>query len=153
MSAIRQMLSMVLEQQAQELELQPRQYGVLVSPRVDRELLGDASFIIAARADCDAEELRLRLPSHLKVGSVERIRELVSLHLPGLRMRPLPVAPRQIPFTLPRPISFSMSMTGNRAGSISQEDSLSMCQVNFPGSNCSSGQSEIEQGGGYAKRS
>lgn len=98
MSAIRQMLSMVLEQQAQELELQPRQYGVLVSPRVDRELLGDASFIIAARADCDAEELRLRLPSHLKVGSVERIRELVSLHLPGLRMRPLPVAPRQIPF-------------------------------------------------------
>ncbi|ALD99909.1 type VI secretion system baseplate subunit TssK [Pseudomonas syringae] len=98
MSAIRQMLSMVLEQQAQELELQPRQYGVLVSPRVDRELLGDASFIIAARADCDAEELRLRLPSHLKVGSVERIRELVSLHLPGLRIRPLPVAPRQIPF-------------------------------------------------------
>ncbi len=33
MFEIRQMLSMVLEQQAQELELQPRQYGVLVSPR------------------------------------------------------------------------------------------------------------------------
>ncbi|BCS44851.1 MULTISPECIES: type VI secretion system baseplate subunit TssK [Pseudomonas] len=98
MFAIRQMLSMVLEQHAQELELQPRQYGVLVSPRVDRELLGDASFVIAARADCDTEELRGRLPSHLKVGSVESIRELVSLHLPGMRLRPLPVAPRQIPF-------------------------------------------------------
>ncbi|MCF5466574.1 type VI secretion system baseplate subunit TssK [Pseudomonas syringae] len=98
MLALRQMLSMVLEQHAQELELQPRQYGVLVSPRVDRELLGAASFVLAARAHCDAEELRLRLPSHLKVGSVESIRELVGLHLPGIRLRPLPVAPRQIPF-------------------------------------------------------
>ncbi|KAA8698065.1 Type VI secretion system protein ImpJ/VasE [Pseudomonas caricapapayae] len=98
MLAIRQMLSMVIEQHAQELELQPRQYGVLVSPRVDRELLCDASFVIAARADCDAEELRLRLPSHLKVGSVESIRELVGLHLPGMRLRPLAAAPRQIPF-------------------------------------------------------
>ncbi|MCF5227747.1 type VI secretion system baseplate subunit TssK, partial [Pseudomonas syringae] len=42
--------------------------------------------------------LRVRLPSHLKVGSVESIRELVALHLPGIRLRPLPVAPRQIPF-------------------------------------------------------
>ncbi|KGS14013.1 hypothetical protein ALP73_200103 [Pseudomonas coronafaciens pv. garcae] len=98
MLAIRQMLSMVLEQHAQELELQPRQYGVLVSPRVDSELLGAASFVLAARAHCDAEELRLRLPSHLKIGSVESIRELVGLHLPGIRLRPLPVAPRQIPF-------------------------------------------------------
>lgn len=98
MLAIRQLLSMVVEQHALELELQPRQYGVLVSPRIDGELLGTASFVLAARAQCDAEELRVRLPSHLKVGSVESIRELVALHLPGIRLRPLPVAPRQIPF-------------------------------------------------------
>ncbi|CAM3133860.1 type VI secretion system-associated protein [Pseudomonas floridensis] len=98
MHAIRQALSMVLEQHAIELELQTRQYGVLVSPRVDRQLLGSASFVLAARAQCDAEELRNQLPSHLKVGSVESIRELVSLHLPGIRLRPLAVAPRQIPF-------------------------------------------------------
>jgi type VI secretion system protein ImpJ len=29
---------------------------------------------------------------------VERIRQLVNLHLPGIRIRPLPVAPRQIAF-------------------------------------------------------
>lgn len=29
---------------------------------------------------------------------MESIRELVALHLPGIRLRPLPVAPRQIPF-------------------------------------------------------
>lgn len=98
MSAIRQALSMVLEQHAMELELQQRQYGVLVSPRVDRQLLGSASFVLAAQAHCEAEDLRHRLPAHLKAGSVESIRELVSLHLPGIRLRPLPVAPRQIPF-------------------------------------------------------
>ncbi|RMQ43323.1 Type VI secretion protein, family [Pseudomonas cichorii] len=98
MAEIRQVLSMVLEQHATELELQARQYGVLVSPRVDQQLLGSASFVLAASAHCDSEELRHRLPSHLKVGSVESIRELVNLHLPGIRLRPLPVAPRQIPF-------------------------------------------------------
>ncbi|MCY1465776.1 type VI secretion protein [compost metagenome] len=29
---------------------------------------------------------------------MERIRQLVNLHLPGFKVRPLPVAPRQIPF-------------------------------------------------------
>ncbi|MNF09980.1 hypothetical protein D3C80_2107870 [compost metagenome] len=29
---------------------------------------------------------------------MERIRQLVNLHLPGIKVKPLPVAPRQIPF-------------------------------------------------------
>jgi type VI secretion system protein ImpJ len=98
MDAIRQMLSMVLEQHAIELPLQQRQYGIRVAPLHDHELLGTASFVLAAHAQCDSEELRRRLPAHLKVGPVERIRQLVNLHLPGLRLKPLPVAPRQIPF-------------------------------------------------------
>jgi type VI secretion system protein ImpJ len=34
----------------------------------------------------------------IKIGSVERIKELVNLQLPGIQIRPLPVAPRQIPY-------------------------------------------------------
>ena len=98
MEALRQSLSMVLEQHAVELALQQRQYGIQVSPLHDHKLLGNASFILAASAQCDSEELRQRLPAHLKVGPVERIRQLVNLHLPGIRVKPLPVAPRQIPF-------------------------------------------------------
>jgi len=30
--------------------------------------------VLAASANCDSEELRHRLPAHLKVGPVERIR-------------------------------------------------------------------------------
>ena len=98
MEAVRSVLSMVLEQHAVELVLQPRQYGVLVCPVGDLKLLGSATFVLAASAHCDGDELRHRLPTHMKIGPVERIRELVNLHLAGIRIRPLPVAPRQIPF-------------------------------------------------------
>lgn len=98
MDAIRQMLSMVLEQHAIELAMQARQYGITVSPLHDHTLLSSASFVIAASANCESEDLRRRLPAHLKIGPVENIRQLVNLHLPGIRVRPLPVAPRQIAF-------------------------------------------------------
>lgn len=97
MEHVRAVLSVVLEQHAIELALQPRQYGVLVCPVSELKLLGTATFILAATAQCEAQELRQRLPAHLKVGPVERIRELVNLHLPGIKVKPLPVAPRQIP--------------------------------------------------------
>lgn len=98
MEGLRKVLSQVLEQHAIELKLEQRQYGVLVCPISDPTLLGGATFILAARAQCDSEELRHRLPAHLKIGSVERIRELVNLQLAGIKVKPLPVAPRQIPF-------------------------------------------------------
>jgi len=47
------------------------------------------------------------LPAHLKVAPVERIRQLVNLHLPGIKLTPLPVAPRQIAFHSKKPGSFS----------------------------------------------
>lgn len=98
MGEIRQALSMVLEQHAIELVLEERSYGVQVSPLTDHQLLGKATFVLAAKASCDIEELRRLLPSQLKVGPVEHIRQLVNLNLPGVKIRPLPVAPRQIPF-------------------------------------------------------
>ncbi|TVP91893.1 MAG: type VI secretion system baseplate subunit TssK [Pseudomonadaceae bacterium] len=98
MEDLRQVLSMVLEQHAIELALQQRQYGIQVSPLQDHQLLGTASFVLAASAQCESEEIRQRLPAHLKVGPVERIRQLVNLHLPGIKIKPMPVAPRQIPF-------------------------------------------------------
>lgn len=71
---------------AVELLLQARQYGILVLPLHDHKLLGSASFVLAALAPiASRRELRQRLPAHLKVGAVEHIRQLVNLHLPGIR--------------------------------------------------------------------
>ncbi|HCT03887.1 type VI secretion system baseplate subunit TssK [Pseudomonas sp. BIGb0164] len=98
MGGLRAALSIVLEQHAIELALQQRQYGVMVCPISDITLLGTATFILVAAAPCDGDVLRYRLPAHLKIGPVERIRELVNLQLAGIKVRPLPVAPRQMPF-------------------------------------------------------
>jgi type VI secretion system protein ImpJ len=61
-------------------------------------LYTSAVFVLAARAEVPAEELRRRFPSQLKVGPVEKITDLVRLALPGVPVVALPVAPRQIPF-------------------------------------------------------
>jgi type VI secretion system protein ImpJ len=44
------------------------------------------------------EQLRSRFLAQSKLGPVERIRDLVNLQLPGIALRSLPVAPRQLPF-------------------------------------------------------
>ena len=57
-----------------------------------------ASFVIAVNAQVSAEQLRQRFPAQSKLGPVDRIRDLVNLQLPGIGLRALPVAPRQLPF-------------------------------------------------------
>ncbi|MDR2386089.1 MAG: type VI secretion system baseplate subunit TssK [Deltaproteobacteria bacterium] len=98
MEQARYLLSMVLEQHSVELPLQKRKYDILVATIHDRSLLTTATFVVSAQADLAQETLRSSLPKQLKIGPVERIRQLINLHLPGINLRPLPVAPRQIPF-------------------------------------------------------
>ncbi len=95
---LRQSLSMVMEQTAIPIELQDRKFGVRVAVIADKELLRNAMFVLAVSAQIPGEALRARFPTQTKIGPVERIRDLVNLQLPGVTMRPLPVAPRQIPY-------------------------------------------------------
>jgi type VI secretion system protein ImpJ len=89
---------MVLEQTAISIPLQDRQYGVRVAIIPDKGLLMTARFVLAVNAQLPMEALRARFPAQVKIGSVERIRDLVNLALPGIPLNSLPVAPRQIPF-------------------------------------------------------
>lgn len=98
MDDLRQSLSMVMEQTAIPIELQDRKYGVRVAVIADKELQRNAMFVLAVAAQVPGEALRARFPTQTKIGPVERIRDLVNLQLPGVTMRPLPVAPRQIPY-------------------------------------------------------
>jgi type VI secretion system protein ImpJ len=98
MRSIRQSLSAVLEQTAVPIPLQPRKYGVHVAPIADKTLLTTAAFVLAVKANLEVERVRRFFPTHLKLGPVENIRELVNSALPGIGVRPLPVAPRQIPY-------------------------------------------------------
>lgn len=97
-AALRASLSAVLDQNAIAIPLEAKKFGISVAIVTDKNLLGTAVFILAARADVPSEELRRRFPSQLKIGPVEKIRDLVTLQLPGVPAVPLPVAPRQIPY-------------------------------------------------------
>lgn len=98
MVALRNSFSTVQEQQAVAMELVEKKYGIRVAEIRDRSLIGSAVFILSARADIPEEQLRMHLPAQIKIGPVERIRQLVNAAMPGIGLKPLPVAPRQIPF-------------------------------------------------------
>ena len=98
MNTLREYLSMVYEQTAVALNLVEKKYGIRVSEISDRSLLTTAMFVLAVRADVSDDVIRSRLPAQIKIGSVERIRQLVNAAMPGIAIKPLPVAPRQIPF-------------------------------------------------------
>ena len=98
MQSLREALSMVVESSALPIPLQERRYGIRVATLSDRSLLDQAMFVLAVAADLPTEDIRKRFPAQVKIGPVEEIRQLVNVQLPGIRVRPLPVAPRQIPF-------------------------------------------------------
>ena len=95
---LRRSLSAVLEQTAIAIPLQERRYGVRVGQITDRSVLRAASFVLVVQAEVPTESLRRLFPSQVKIGAVEQIRDLVNVAIPGIGVRPLPVAPRQIPF-------------------------------------------------------
>ena len=98
MKMLRDSLSMVLEQTAVPIPLKERGYGIRVGQVPDTSLLDDATFVLAGSASMTVEELQARFPPQVKIGSVETIRALVNSALPGVPIRPMPAAPRQIPF-------------------------------------------------------
>jgi type VI secretion system protein ImpJ len=95
---LRRALSSVIEQNAVAIALQERRHGVHVGAILDRGVLRAASFVLSVQADVPTETMRRLFPAQVKIGAVEQIRELVNVALPGIAVRPLPVAPRQIPF-------------------------------------------------------
>lgn len=95
---VRAALSMVIDTHALALTLEERQFGIRVAVVPDQELLRSATFVLAVNAHMPAEAVRSGFPAMVKIGSIEKIRDLVNLQLPGVALRPLPVAPRQLPF-------------------------------------------------------
>jgi type VI secretion system protein ImpJ len=108
---LREFLTVVIERNAVPLELQQRGYGILTSIIADRSLFQDSRFVLTAVASIPAETLRGQLPTQMKIGSVEQIRDLVNLQLPGIVMRALPVAPPELPF-LQNGVYFELEQSG-----------------------------------------
>lgn len=98
MLALRRSLSAVIEQSAIQIPLQDRKYGIRVGVIADKTLLTTAGFVLVVKAAMPEEAIRRSLPALIKIGPVEQIRELVNVQLPGIRVQPLAVSPRQLPY-------------------------------------------------------
>lgn len=96
--ALRGMLTAVLEQNAFQLDLVDRNHGVRTAVVTDLELARTGTFVLAVNAQVPGDQLRQRFPAQTKIGPPEKLRDLVNLQLPGIGLRSLPVAPRQLPF-------------------------------------------------------
>jgi len=98
MQDLRQSLASVMDPHAFAIPLEERQNGFRLALIQDKALLSKAAFVLAVTAHVPSEAVRNGLPPQMKIGSVEKIRYLVDSAIPGIGLRPLPVAPRQLPF-------------------------------------------------------
>jgi len=97
-ASLRRSLSVMLEPNAIPLTLKKHQYGILTAPLADRSLITSCVFVLAVRAAVSLDKIAKTFPSQVKISSIEKIRELVSLHLPGVTLQPMATAPRQLPY-------------------------------------------------------
>ncbi|MBB3168790.1 type VI secretion system baseplate subunit TssK [Simiduia aestuariiviva] len=131
--SLRQSLSTVLEQSAVPLSLVERKYGIHVAPISDHSMIDSCSFVLAIKADVQTELLRTRFPSQAKVAPVETIRELITTQLPGIKIRALPVAPRQIPYHAGH-IYFELEKSGELWATFKRSGGFAVhLGANFPG--------------------
>lgn len=95
---LRAALSMVMDPHAVPIPLEERKFGLRVALVPDKNLYASATFVLAVNAQVPVETILTGFAPQVKIGPIERIRDLVNLQLPGVGLRALPVAPRQLPF-------------------------------------------------------
>lgn len=95
---MRQALSTVLTPRAISVQLHQQPHGIRVATINEKTLLSSADFVLAIRAQLPQEQLRRQFVQQTKITSPERIRDLVSVQLPGVPLVALSAAPRQLPY-------------------------------------------------------
>lgn len=95
---LRQLLSATLVANAVPIPHQRKRHGYIIAPVHERDLIRNSEFVIAVKAQVPQDRLHREFVAQSKVASIENIRELVQKQLPGIPMRLMPVAPRQLPY-------------------------------------------------------
>lgn len=98
MEELRDLLIKDRMRRAIQIPLSRPKAGVYVGRLPDVNLLDNAVFVLAAKAQVSSEVLRKNFPDQVKIGPFEEIRQLVASHLRGIPTEPLPVAPKEIPY-------------------------------------------------------
>lgn len=130
---LRQVFSVVLEQNSINIPLHEKKYGISIGTISDKTLFTSASFILAVTADITTEEIRQYFPPQVKIGAVEQIKELVNVQLPGIQLNNLAVAPREIPYQR-NYVYFELIPNGDYWTSLTESGAIAFhVGTNFPG--------------------
>ncbi|HIH5779996.1 TPA: type VI secretion system baseplate subunit TssK [Citrobacter werkmanii] len=94
---VRRALNIVLQPRAQNLPLIFTE-GVYLATVNDPGLLQSGVFVLAVRARMPHAQLILQFTQQSKIAATDKIRNMVSVQVPGIPLRALPAAPRQLPY-------------------------------------------------------
>jgi type VI secretion system ImpJ/VasE family protein len=93
---LQSMLSAVFERSALQLPLDQAGPGAYVSRITDHGLYETGYFYLAVSAASPVEEIRGLFPSVAKIGTVQKMRQIVDSALPGVPLRHTPTPPPQL---------------------------------------------------------
>jgi type VI secretion system protein ImpJ len=130
-TSIRRALSLVIEAPAVALNFQQRDDGIWVC-QSDAQLRLE-KVVFAITCDLPADQLRSHFPAQTKLGSVERIAQLIDLQLPGARLLPMASPPRHIPW-YPNSIYFEVDNSDGLSREMQSASAMALSIVgDFPG--------------------
>jgi type VI secretion system protein ImpJ len=96
---IRECLKTVLEQNATQIELEQKEFGIWLGA-INSELISDADeIILVVGQEGEHRSLQQNLPHQIKIAPASKIKDFVSRAIPGVTIEALTVAPRQIPYS------------------------------------------------------
>ena len=93
---LQSMLAAVFDRSAVQLQLNQLKEDSWISPIIDRTLYQSGYFYLAVRAAASGDEISRSFAAMVKVGAVERMRQIVDSALPGVPLRYTPTPPPQI---------------------------------------------------------
>jgi type VI secretion system protein ImpJ len=138
MKELRQQLIAETERRAIALDLKGPQYGIYAAKRPDVELLENAHFVLAARAQMPPKTLETDFPLQVKIGPLEEIRQLVETQARGIAIHHLPTPPRQLPvhagftyFTLSKNSELWKKLSSSRGFAIHVSERFPGLQLEF----------------------
>ncbi|MDO5681135.1 MAG: type VI secretion system baseplate subunit TssK [Pelistega sp.] len=108
---IKKDLSYAMKKVATEIELLVRDGGLQLGKVDDMSLFKDSQFVLSVGSSLPLDVLVQRFPTQSKMGAFEKIRDLVHLQLPGIKLVQLGSTPPQLPYS-DKKIYFALEKQG-----------------------------------------
>ncbi len=90
--------SLSTKARAFSIPLKDPKYGIYRAILNDPQIVDSATFVLTVKADIPSDELQKNFTNLVKISSIEKIRELIMVSLPGIGMKLLPYMPRELPY-------------------------------------------------------